>query len=109
VAWSARRSLQDTPWRSLGQKLGSAGGSLLTLTSAESALELHEALALERRLEERPYATVAAAAGVGYVLGGGLLSGPTRRVLRAGLTAVAVALAVEQLRLVLLGKRGRRR
>lgn len=36
------------------------------------------------RLEQRPYATLAVAAGVGYVLGGGIPSGLVRLVLGIG-------------------------
>lgn len=46
---------------------------------------------LRDRLEQRPYATLAVAAGVGYVLGGGIPSGLVRLVLGIG-----SRLAVEQ-------------
>jgi phage shock protein A len=46
---------------------------------------------LRDRLEQRPYATLAVAAGVGYVLGGGVPSGIVRLLLGIG-----SRLAVEQ-------------
>jgi len=101
MAWSPRAPGHDAPWGRLGHKVERATTGLLGLASAETALELHRALDLDRRVQQRPYATVAAAAGVGYVLGGGLFSAPTRRLLGLGLRVAAVALAAEQLRLLL--------
>lgn len=98
MSWTARAG---EPWGRLGQKLERAGSGLLGLASAETALELQEALDVHGRVQSRPYATVAAAAGLGYVLGGGLFSGPTRGLLGVGLKVTAVALAAEQLRLFL--------
>ncbi len=48
--------------------------------------------------ERNPYAVLGAAAGVGYVLGGGLFSPFTRRILRVGLKAMALPVAASQLR-----------
>ncbi len=48
--------------------------------------------------ERNPYAVLAAAAGVGYILGGGLLTPFTRRLLRVGLKTMALPVAASQLR-----------
>lgn len=49
-----------------------------------TASELYRRVDLQRQLEENPYRTLAIAAGVGYVLGGGLFTGFTRRALGIG-------------------------
>ena len=46
--------------------------------------ELNTKLDLQGRMERSPYATLAVAAGVGYVLGGGLFSAFTGRAVRWG-------------------------
>ncbi|MFU8802813.1 MAG: hypothetical protein ACNA8W_03290 [Bradymonadaceae bacterium] len=51
-----------------------------------------------RLYQDNPYAVIAAAAGVGYVLGGGLLSPFTRRLLRVGMKALIVPVAASQLK-----------
>jgi hypothetical protein len=40
---------------------------------------------MDERLRRNPYGTVAAALGIGYLLGGGLFSPLTARILRVGL------------------------
>jgi hypothetical protein len=40
---------------------------------------------IDQRLRRNPYGTVAAALGIGYLLGGGLFSRLTARILRVGL------------------------
>lgn len=47
---------------------------------------------LVRQLEERPYETLLVAAGLGYVLGGGLFTPLTARVVVVGLRAAVVPL-----------------
>ena len=51
-------------------------------SSALSTLYEHAASELEARIQERPYAALAVAAGVGFVLGGGLRSITGRMLLR---------------------------
>lgn len=48
--------------------------------------------------DKNPYAVLAAAAGVGYLLGGGLFTPFTRRLLRVGLKVMALPAAASQLR-----------
>lgn len=47
---------------------------------------------LVRQLEERPYETLLVAAGLGYVLGGGLFTPLTGRVVLVGLRAAVLPL-----------------
>ena len=51
---------------------------------------------LREQLEQRPYATLAAASGIGYILGGGLPSRLTGLLFGWG-TRVALTMAVQQL------------
>lgn len=52
-----------------------------------------------RRLyDENPYLVLAAAAGAGYLLAGGLFTPFTRRVLKMGMRAAVVPLAASQLK-----------
>lgn len=69
---------------------------------ADDARDLYQTLRRDNPLadyyEQNPYAVLAAAAGVGYVLGGGLLTPFTRRLVRVGLKAMALPIAASQLR-----------
>lgn len=47
---------------------------------------------------DNPFAVVAAAAGVGYLLGGGLFSPFTRRIVRIGLKGLIIPIASTQLK-----------
>jgi len=55
-----------------------------------AASELYSKLDLGRELREHPYRTLAIAAGVGYVIGGGLFTPFTAGVLRIGVRAAAI-------------------
>ena len=59
----------------------------------ESVSDFGEALDIQGRVDRNPYGTVAAAIGIGYVLGGGLFTPLTGRIVRMGL-AVGMRLAV---------------
>lgn len=48
--------------------------------------------------DQNPYAVIAAAAGIGYVLGGGLFTPFTRRIVRVGMKALVVPMAASQFR-----------
>lgn len=50
----------------------------------QSTMELYERVDLPRQLEEHPYRTLGIAAGLGYVLGGGLFTGFTGRAVGIG-------------------------
>lgn len=56
-----------------------------------------EALDISGRVQRHPYGMVAAALGLGYVLGGGLFTRTTARVLRLGVKVAAIPLVRDQL------------
>lgn len=60
--------------------------------------EVRDKRILQRYYEENPYVVLAAAAGVGYIAGGGLFSPFTRRLVRIGMKAVFVPIAAAQLK-----------
>jgi|SRR5215471_20308125 len=67
-------------------------------TEARDAVsELKETIDLRRRMEEHPYAMLGAAAAVGYILGGGLLTSMTGRLIRLGLRVAALPLIKDEL------------
>jgi len=59
----------------------------------ETAVELYERIDLRREMEEHPYRTLGIAAGIGYVLGGGLFTGFTRRMVGLGARVLLLPLA----------------
>jgi hypothetical protein len=68
------------------------------IQEARSTFEdLGSAIDLRGRVERHPYAMVAAALGVGYVLGGGLFSALTFRLVGLGARMAAVPLVKGQL------------
>jgi len=68
------------------------------LEEARSTFEdLGQAIDLRGRVQRHPYAMVAAAVGVGYVLGGGLFSSLTFRLLGIGVRAAAIPIVKQQL------------
>lgn len=58
---------------------------------------VNRALDLQGRMERHPYATMAAMAGVGYVLGGGLFTRFSARILHFGTRAVLLPLIRSEL------------
>ncbi len=67
---------------------------------------LREDNPLAHYYNENPYAVLAAAAGLGYVLGGGLFTPFTRRLMRIGLKTAALPIAAQQLRELAQGRGG---
>jgi hypothetical protein len=94
------------PWRRLEKKVERVGKSLRGLATEESVAELRATLDVPHRIHRNPYLTLAAAAGAGYVLGGGLSSWVTRVVLesglRLGLQIAVLPLLKEQLEALVL-------
>jgi hypothetical protein len=94
-------------WRHLGGKMKQVSASIQSLASKETVDELRELLSLSRRMDQHPYRTLAAALGTGYILGGGLFSPVTRRLvgagLKIGLRVAAVPLLKEQISELLFG------
>ena len=61
------------------------------LHNANSAINgVADAVGLTEQVEKSPYGMVAAALGVGYVLGGGLFTPTTLRVLRLGMKLASI-------------------
>jgi hypothetical protein len=56
-----------------------------------------ESVDLKGRVDRHPYGMLLAAAGVGYVLGGGLFTPLTGRILRLGLRLAALPIVKEEL------------
>ncbi|MBE2249236.1 MAG: hypothetical protein IAE78_06755 [Myxococcus sp.] len=71
--------------RELGEQVTDA------LRDANSALNgVADAVGLTEQVEKSPYGMVAAAVGVGYLLGGGLFTPTTLRILRIGMKLAAI-------------------
>jgi hypothetical protein len=81
------------------QRVDQIGSSAQQLwTDARSAVEdLNQTLDLKGRVERNPYGMVLAALGVGYVLGGGLFTPLTARLVRLGMRFAALPLVREEL------------
>jgi hypothetical protein len=77
-------------------QIGSSAQQLWT--DARTAVgDLNETLDLKGRVERNPYGMVLAALGVGYVLGGGLFTPLTGRLLRLGVRLAALPLVRDEL------------
>lgn len=59
--------------------------------------DLQESLDLKGRVERNPYLMLAAAFGVGYVLGGGLFTRTTGRIIRLGVRLAALPMVKDEL------------
>lgn len=59
--------------------------------------DLRDTMDLKGRVERNPYLMVAAAFGVGYVLGGGLFTRTTGRILRLGVRLAALPMVKDEL------------
>jgi hypothetical protein len=81
------RSREDNGARSLGQRIDRASGTAQQAwtRTRDAFSEVKETLDIEGRVDRHPYGTLAAAVGIGYVLGGGLFSPLTARILGLGL------------------------
>ena len=67
---------------------GERSVSELAQELGSTATELYERLDIARQIQEHPYRTLAIAAGVGYVLGGGLFTPLTGTLVRIGSRAM---------------------
>lgn len=54
----------------------------------------------ERYFAENPFIVLGAAVGIGYILGGGLLSPFSRRIARIGMKAMVLPIAANQLKTI---------
>jgi hypothetical protein len=82
-----------------GQRVDQIGSEAQQLWSnARSAVsDLGETLDLKGRVERNPYGMVAAALGVGYVLGGGLFTPLTGRILKLGVRLAMLPFVKDEL------------
>jgi ElaB/YqjD/DUF883 family membrane-anchored ribosome-binding protein len=65
--------------------------------SRRLAKDVADVIDMPGRMERHPYQTLLIAAGVGYVLGGGLLTSLTATLLRGGVRVAAVPMVRQQL------------
>jgi hypothetical protein len=90
----------DNPTRQLiddGQKL--MDNSKRVLNDAHQVYDkIRGSASPSQFYQDNPFAVVAAAAGVGYLLGGGLFTPFTRRILRIGLKGLIIPIAGSQLK-----------
>jgi len=100
-------------WQRLSEKVDRVRTSVEELASQESAGELRRALDLEGRARRHPYGLVAAAFGIGFVVGGGLFTPLGKRIartaLRLGLRASALPFIERELVALVSGGEGPRR
>jgi hypothetical protein len=83
----------------IGQQFDNVGHTAQQLVDeARGAVQqLGQSLDLKGRVERHPYGMVLAAFGVGYVLGGGLFTPTTARVVRLGMKLAALPLVKDEL------------
>lgn len=83
----------------LGQRVDHLGASAQQLWSeARGAVtDLNETLDLKGRVQRNPYGMVIAAVGVGYLLGGGLFTSLTARLVSMGVRLAALPLVKDEL------------
>ena len=83
----------------IGERIDQIGTDAQTLfNDARGAVQdLSETLDLRGRVQRNPYGTLLAAAGIGYVLGGGLFTPLTARIVRFGLRLAALPLVKDEL------------
>ncbi|RKH58595.1 hypothetical protein [Corallococcus aberystwythensis] len=82
-----------------GQRVDQLGSDAQQfIDNARSAVaDLGQTLDLKGRVERNPYGTLAIAAGVGYVLGGGLFTPLTGRILKLGVRLAALPFVKDEL------------
>ncbi|RKG91163.1 hypothetical protein [Corallococcus terminator] len=82
-----------------GQRVDQLGSDAQQfIDNARSAVaDLGQTLDLKGRVERNPYGTLAIAAGVGYVLGGGLFTPLTARILKLGVRLAALPFVKDEL------------
>jgi hypothetical protein len=79
--------MDDSGGRSFGQRVDRIGGTAQEAwtRTRDAVTDIKATLNLEERVERNPYGMMAAAIGVGYVLGGGIFSPLTARILGLGM------------------------
>jgi hypothetical protein len=77
----------DENVNSLGQRLDRVSGSAQEAwgQTRDAFSDLRDAIDIKGRMRRQPYGTLAAALGIGYVLGGGIFTPLTSRIVRLAL------------------------
>src|SRR5689334_15010351 len=90
---------QDNGHQGFGARVDHIGSSAQQLWSeARGAVtDLSQTLDIRGRVERSPYGTLLAAAGIGYVLGGGLFTPFTARIIRLGVRLAALPFVKDEL------------
>jgi len=85
--------------RGLGDRVDQIGQNAQQLWSeAQGAVnQIKETLDIQGRVDRHPYGMILAAVGIGYVLGGGLFSRMTARLVRLGFRVAALPFVKEEL------------
>ncbi len=83
----------------IGERVDQIGSDAQRLweDTRAAAEDLGQTVDLRGRLERHPYGTLAVAFGVGYLLGGGLFTPATARVVRLGMKLAALPLVKDEL------------
>jgi len=83
----------------VGERVGHLGDSAQQLISEASGAmkDVGEFLDLKGRVDRNPYAMVAVAAGIGYLLGGGLFTPLTARIVKLGARLAALPFVKDEL------------
>lgn len=79
--------IEDGGMRTFGQRVDHINDTAQQAwtRTRDAFSDIKDTLDIDRRVKRRPYGTIAAAVGIGYVLGGGLFSRLTARILGVGL------------------------
>lgn len=83
----------------IGQRVDQIGQDAQRLweDTRAAAQDIGQTVDLRGRLNRHPYGTLAMAFGVGYLLGGGLFTSTTARVVRMGMRLAAIPLVKDEL------------
>jgi len=81
------QTTEDRGLRTIGERVDRASDSAQEAWSQTRGAfsDLHDAIDLKGRVKRRPYGSLAAAVGIGYVLGGGIFTPLTSKIVRLGL------------------------
>jgi hypothetical protein len=90
---------QDDRGPGFGQRVDQMGSDAQQLwDNARGAVtDLRDTMDLRGRVDRNPYLMMAAAVGVGYILGGGLFTRTTGRLLRLGVRLAALPMVKDEL------------